>query len=83
MPEVASRSARSTRASAQPQPFFSAPPDVRLTRAFEAPFANFLATARTCYSSKGVIGDVELNERWTDLARSLYLAGHHTTLQHA
>jgi thymidylate synthase ThyX len=30
-----------------------------------------------------VIGDVELNERWTDLARSLYLAGHHTTLQHA
>src|SRR5688572_28827017 len=70
-------------ASAVPQPFLSAPPEVRLTRAFEAPFANFLATARTCYSSKGVIGDVELNERWTDLAKSLYMAGHHTTLQHA
>ena len=56
---------------------------MRLTRAFEAPFANFLATARTCYSSKGVIGDVELNERWTELAKSLYMAGHHTTLQHA
>ena len=51
--------------SAPPQPFLSASPEVRLTRAFEAPFANFLATARTCYSSKGVIGDVELNERWT------------------
>jgi len=70
-------------ASAPPQPFLSAAPEVRLTRAFEAPFANFLATARTCYSSKGVIGDVELNERWTDLAKSLYMAGHHTTLQHA
>jgi len=63
--------------------FLSPAPDVRLTRAFEAPFANFLATARTCYSSKGVIGDVELNDRWVDLAKSLYLAGHHTTLQHA
>ena len=47
-----------------------APPDVRLTRAFEAPFANFLATARTCYS-EGRDRDVELNERWTDLAKSL------------
>lgn len=63
--------------------FLSPAPEVRLTRAFEAPFANFLATARTCYSSKGVIGDVELSDRWVDLAKSLYLAGHHTTLQHA
>jgi thymidylate synthase ThyX len=56
---------------------------VRLTRAFEAPFANFLATARTCYSPKGIVPDVELDDRWTGLARSLYQAGHHTTLQHA
>ncbi len=63
--------------------FHSPEPEVRLTRAFDRPFANFLATARTCYSSKGIIGDVELNDRWSDLARSLYQAGHHTTLQHA
>jgi thymidylate synthase ThyX len=66
-----------------PTPFLSAEPEVRLTRAFEAPFANFLATARTCYSGKGVIPDVELSDRWVALARSLYQAGHHTTLQHA
>jgi thymidylate synthase ThyX len=56
---------------------------VRLTKAFETPFANFLATARTCYSPKGIVPDVELDDRWAGLARSLYQAGHHTTLQHA
>ena len=56
---------------------------MRLTKAFEAPFANFLATARTCYSPKGIVPDVELDDRWAGLARSLYQAGHHTTLQHA
>ena len=66
-----------------PKPFLSPEPEVRLTRAFESPFANFLATARTCYSGKGVIPDVELSDRWVALARSLYMAGHHTTLQHA
>ncbi len=65
------------------KPFLSPAPEVRLTKAFEAPFANFLATARTCYSSKGIVPDVEVNDRWADLARSLYQAGHHTTLQHA
>lgn len=64
-------------------PFLSEAPVVELTRAFDAPFSNFLATARTCYSSKGIIQDVELNDRWVGLAKSLYLAGHHTTLQHA
>jgi thymidylate synthase ThyX len=67
----------------EPTTFLSAAPDVRLTKAFEAPFANFLATARTCYSSKGIIPDVEINDRWVGLAKSLYQAGHHTTLQHA
>ncbi|MGH7558474.1 MAG: FAD-dependent thymidylate synthase, partial [Gemmatimonadota bacterium] len=65
------------------KPFLSPAPEVRLTKAFEAPFANFLATARTCYSSKGIVPDVEVNDRWADLATSLYQAGHHTTLQHA
>jgi len=63
--------------------FRSATPEVRLSKAFESPFANFLATARTCYSSKGIVDDVELDERWAGLAKSLYQAGHHTTLQHA
>jgi len=63
--------------------FLSPPPEVRLTKAFEAPFANFLATARTCYSSKGIVPDVEIEDRWLGLAKSLYQAGHHTTLQHA
>jgi thymidylate synthase ThyX len=67
----------------QPTLFLSPAPEVRLTKAFEAPFANFLATARTCYSSKGIIPDVEINDRWIGLAKSLYQAGHHTTLQHA
>jgi thymidylate synthase ThyX len=63
--------------------FLSPEPEVRLTKAFESPFANFLATARTCYSAKGVVPDVEISDRWVGLARSLYQAGHHTTLQHA
>jgi thymidylate synthase ThyX len=67
----------------RPTPFLSPAPEVRLSKAFEAPFANFLATARTCYSAKGIIPDVEPNERWLGLAKSLYQAGHHTTLQHA
>lgn len=75
MSELATRGA--------PTGFLSPEPDVRLSRAFEAPFANFLATARTCYSSKGIIGDVEISDRWVGLAQSLYQAGHHTTLQHA
>jgi thymidylate synthase ThyX len=66
-----------------PTPFLSPEPEVRLTRAFTAPFANFLATARTCYSGRGIVPDVELEDRWVALARSLYQAGHHTTLQHA
>jgi thymidylate synthase ThyX len=67
----------------EPLPFLSPEPEVRLTKAFESPFANFLATARTCYSGKGVVPDVEISDRWVALARSLYQAGHHTTLQHA
>jgi thymidylate synthase ThyX len=77
-------------------PFVSGPPRVRLVNAFVRPFENALATARTCYSSKviteaDVSGDHEpdgakraaMAERRDDLARSIYQAGHHTTLQHA
>jgi flavin-dependent thymidylate synthase len=77
--------------------FLSGPPDVRIVNAFHRPFENAVATARTCYSSKGIVtpeevgGDrektaekkAERAERRDALARSIYEAGHHTTLQHA
>jgi thymidylate synthase ThyX len=75
----------------------SAEPDVRLVNAFVRPFDNAVATARTCYSGRGVITPEEVagppdqppearakkaatRDR---IAKSIYQAGHHTTLQHA
>lgn len=67
------------------QPFRSALPEVKLVNAFQMPFDNAIATARTCYSSKGVIKteDVTNWPRRDELASSLYQAGHHTVFQHA
>src|SRR5215467_9478629 len=66
---------------------FSSPaPRVRLVHAFERPFENVVATARTCYASKGIITEDQASarpERRDALARSIYEAGHHTTFQHA
>jgi len=42
-----------------------------------------VATARTCYSSQGIVPDDPERGRWAGLARDLYQAGHHTTFQHA
>src|SRR5512132_4258849 len=67
-------------------PFTSPRPVVRLTHAFERPFENVVATARTCYSSKGIITEDQASakpERRDALAKSIYAAGHHTTFQHA
>ncbi len=78
-------------------PFFSPEPDVWIVNAFSRPFENAVATARTCYSSSGIVtaedvsGDREVDaaarrkkeERRDALARSIYEAAHHTTLQHA
>jgi len=65
--------------------FLSNPPKIRLTKAFSTPFRNVVATARTCYSSKGIIGDEDVGtpEKFAPLAQSIYEAGHHTTYQHA
>ncbi len=77
--------------------FLSPPPKVTLTNAFVRPFDNAVATARTCYSARGIVtsddvsgppdADEETRARKEAardrLARDLYLAGHHTTLQHA
>ncbi|MGH9442312.1 MAG: FAD-dependent thymidylate synthase [Thermoanaerobaculia bacterium] len=70
----------------KPFSFLSAPPQVSLSHAFSRPFENVVATARTCYSSKGVIDEDQASrnpERRDALARSIYAAGHHTTFQHA
>ncbi len=60
------------------------PPRVKLVKAFPDSFKNVVATARTCYSSKGIVEDDSVDlEKYKDLALSIYEAGHHTTFQHA
>ncbi|MEI8134996.1 MAG: FAD-dependent thymidylate synthase [bacterium] len=64
--------------------FIDSPLQVKLINAFANPFKNAIATARTCYSSKGIITDEGVSmEKHAALAQSIYEAGHHTTLQHA
>jgi thymidylate synthase ThyX len=75
--------------------FLSPAPEVRLVNRFERSFDNAVATARTCYSSKGIVTAEEVAgvgepaerqavraERRDQLARDIYQAGHHTTFQH-
>src|SRR4051812_39060309 len=69
-------------------PFRSAPPKVTLTNGFTEAYDNAIATARTCYNSKVITAaEVRKDEKARELrdriARETYLAGHHTTLQHA
>jgi flavin-dependent thymidylate synthase len=66
--------------------FSSPPPRVRLVHAFDRPYENVVAAARTCYSAKGIVTEDQASarpERRDALARSIYEAGHHTTFQHA
>ncbi len=85
------------RATANPLiPFVSGVPIVRLENAFSRPYENAVATARTCYSAKGVLRVADVSGDGLDeeqrakraaqrdrIAASTYQAGHHTTLQHA
>ncbi|MSR46449.1 MAG: FAD-dependent thymidylate synthase [Planctomycetes bacterium] len=77
-------------------PFLSGPPLVHLENAFVRPYENAVATARTCYSSSGVLRVEDVSgdglpeekrkkkaEQRDRIAQSTYRAGHHTTLQHA
>lgn len=79
-----------------PDSFLSPPPEVRLVNRFERGFDNAVATARTCYSARGIVSPEEVaglglsaeeaerrRERRDALARDIYRAGHHTTFQHA
>ncbi len=61
----------------------SAEPRVRISRHFRAPFSSILTSARTCYSPRGIVREEDLRPGGEDLARDLYDAGHHTTIQHA
>lgn len=83
-------------AAISPFPLLGPAPRVRLVNAFSRPFDNAIATARTCYSASGIISESDVAGDGLDatqqakkaknrdaLAKSLYQAGHHTTLQHA
>jgi thymidylate synthase ThyX len=65
------------------KPFLSEQPVVTLSKAFSTPFQNAIATARTCYSSKGIVGDEQITDKNFPLAQSVYQAGHHTVFTHA
>jgi len=84
-----------TAPSGAPEPFLSPRPVVRLVNHFGRSYDNAVATARTCYSSRGIVTaeqvagvgeDEEMvalrRQRRDRLARDLYQAGHHTTFQH-
>ena len=77
-------------------PFRSPEPVVRLVGHFRQSYDTGVATARTCYSAKGIVDADQVagaglpaeeaarrGERRDRLARDLYRAGHHTTFQHA
>ncbi len=69
-----------------PWGFHSPPPKVTLVNVFTRPYDNAVATARTCYSARGIVWPEEVSQKpemRDRIARSIYLAGHHTTLQHA
>ena len=69
--------------SHQERQFLSPAPEVRLHKAFTTPFNNAVATARTCYSGKGIVDDTQITPANHAIAESIYQAGHHTVLGHA
>ncbi len=63
--------------------FLSSEPIVKIENYFSNPFRNHVAAAQTCYSGRGIIKEDNITEDYKKLAKSIYKAGHHTTLQHA
>lgn len=62
-------------------------PEVTLVNAFHRPYDTVVATARTCYSPKVVLpedvsGTDKARETRDRIFRSIFEAGHHTTMQH-
>ncbi len=70
-------------AKARLETFVSAAPKVKLEKAFTNSFHNAIATARTCYSGKGIVADEDITPQNYPLVKSIYQAGHHTVLAHA
>ena len=71
-----------------PSPFQSPAPKVRLVQAFDAPYDNAIATALTCtredvVHAEDVRRDAAARAQRDRIARSTYVAGHHTIFQHA
>ncbi|MCO4783321.1 MAG: FAD-dependent thymidylate synthase [Candidatus Cloacimonetes bacterium] len=65
----------------------TAKPKVRLLNITVQPFSDITSSARTCYSSKGIVLPKDVSEdsesnRFMPLVQSIYQAGHHTTFQH-
>src|SRR5580698_5661026 len=71
-----------------PLAFLTPPPKATLTNTFARAFDNSVAAARTCYaprviSTEEVARDEKARGVRDRIARETYVAGHHTTLQHA
>lgn len=63
--------------------FKSEPPRVELTHSFDRPYDTAVAAARTCYTSKGIVGPGETKPEVAErIGKSIFEAGHHTTFQH-
>lgn len=60
-------------------------PNIQLINIFDVPYDNAIATARTCYSSKGIVTPQQTSEK-TELrdriGEGTYGAGHHTVYTH-
>jgi flavin-dependent thymidylate synthase len=65
--------------------FTSPLPEVKLVNIFDDPYNNAIATARTCYSAKGIVTSEQTAKKpqlRDKIADSIFKAGHHTTIQH-
>jgi thymidylate synthase ThyX len=69
---------------------YSPPPRVTLISASYLPYEEVVASAKTCYSGKGVIYPEEIlkkkneeGEKIFSFSQDLYKAGHHTVFQHS
>lgn len=86
MPTAVTPSSQPLAPNPHPSPFLSAAPQVTLVNCFVRPYENAVATARTCYSSSGIVTVEQVAQKPAlrdRIAASTYQAGHHTTLQHA
>ncbi len=58
-------------------------PEVRLRNAFQAPYDDAIAAARTCYSSRVIEADEVTDRQRENIGPLTFQGGHHTVYQHA